>query len=112
MIGRPGLAAALLLIAGTGLAQAAPTGRELARACGEPAGRAACETILRDEVTQHDAGLQSGKDELSYCAPRDVDGPQLARVFMDWARDNDNLLDQPQLQVIRQALSESYPCGE
>ncbi len=94
------------------LAQAAPTGREFARACNDPAAHTACETILRDEVAQHDAGLQAGKDELSYCAPRDVDGPQLARVFVDWARDNDNQLDQPQLLVIRQALSESYPCGE
>lgn len=100
-----------LIAASTALAQA-PTGREFAKACNDPSAHTACETILRDEVTQHDAALQAGKDELSYCAPRDVDGAQLARVFLDWARDNDGLLDQPQLQVIRQALSESYPCGE
>lgn len=103
--------AAALVAAVPAWAQA-PTGREFAKACGEPAGRSPCETLLRDEVAQHDAGLQAGKDDLSYCAPRDVDGAQLARVFLDWARDNDALLDQPQLQVIRQALSESYPCGE
>ncbi len=105
------LVPALLVAATAALAQA-PTGRDFAKACADAAGRAPCETILRDEVAQHDAGLQTGKDELSYCAPRDVDGPQLARVFLDWARDNDNQLDQPQLAVIRQALSESYPCGE
>lgn len=102
----------VLLVAATAALAQTPTGRDFAKACNDPAGRAPCETILRDEVAQHDAGLQTGKDELSYCAPRDVDGAQLARVFADWARDNDNLLDQPQLQVIRQALSESYPCGE
>ncbi len=103
---------AAMVWAAASSAQAAPTGREFARACNDPAGRTACESILREEVAQHDASLQAGKDELSYCAPREVDGPQLARVFLDWARDNDNQLDQPQLAVIRQALSESYPCGE